>query len=147
MERHFCVTNYILDMTKGEFLLIKHKKLGKWLPPGGHMEENETPEDTALRETLEETGLQVQIVGERYPTPSDLITPFAIQMNEIKPEHMHMDFIYLSQVSKDEAQLVQNVEETDDIKWFSIDTIMSEEFDTFDKTKAWCKHFYEMFVK
>lgn len=144
MEKHFCVTNYIIDMTKGEFLLIKHKKLGKWLPPGGHLEANEAPEDAAIRETFEETGLQVKIEGKRYPTQSDFIVPFAIQKNEITPEHIHMDFVYLSKVSKDEAQLIQNLEETDDIQWFSIDSIMSEKFETFEKTKAWCKQFYEM---
>lgn len=32
---------------------------GSWSPPGGHVEFNEDPEDTAVRETFEETGLKV----------------------------------------------------------------------------------------
>ena len=103
--------------------------------------------DTRRNETMEETGLRVELVGERYPTQSDLITPFAIQMNEIQPGHEHMDFIYLSQISKEQAKLVQNVEETDGIKWFSISEIMSDQFETFDKTKSWCQKFYNQFVK
>ncbi len=147
MERHFCVTNYVLDVKCGEFLLIKHKKLGKWLPPGGHLEVNETPEGAAIRETFEETGIRVKVIGEPYPTANDLIVPFAIQLNEIKPGHEHMDFIYASQASKEEARLVQNVEETDGIRWFTISEILAENFETFDKTKNWCKKFYQMFLK
>jgi 8-oxo-dGTP diphosphatase len=32
---------------------------GTWAPPGGHLEFNEDPKDTAIREVLEETGLNV----------------------------------------------------------------------------------------
>ena len=40
MERHFNVTVYIMNK-EGKFLFIRHKKLQKWLPPGGHIEEND----------------------------------------------------------------------------------------------------------
>ncbi len=33
------------------------------MPPGGHIDENETPEDCAKRECKEETGLDVEILG------------------------------------------------------------------------------------
>ncbi|MFZ5376385.1 MAG: NUDIX domain-containing protein [Patescibacteria group bacterium] len=44
-------------------LLIKHKKLGFWLFPGGHLEEDELPHVAAEREFWEETGLKVRAVG------------------------------------------------------------------------------------
>jgi 8-oxo-dGTP pyrophosphatase MutT (NUDIX family) len=46
-----------------QILLIKHKKQGKWLPPGGHVEENESPCAAVAREVLEETGVPVQVVS------------------------------------------------------------------------------------
>jgi len=44
-------------------LLVKHKKLGFWLAPGGHVEENELPHQAAEREFLEETGVKTRAVG------------------------------------------------------------------------------------
>lgn len=38
--------------------LIDHPRLGWWMIPGGHVEDDETPADAALREGLEESGLQ-----------------------------------------------------------------------------------------
>ncbi len=38
-------------------ILHRHRLLGIWIQPGGHVDDGEGPEDAALRETLEETGL------------------------------------------------------------------------------------------
>lgn len=43
-------------------LLIKHKKLGIWLNPGGHIDEGELPHQAAEREFFEETGVKVRAV-------------------------------------------------------------------------------------
>jgi 8-oxo-dGTP pyrophosphatase MutT (NUDIX family) len=43
-------------------LLIKHKKLGIWLNPGGHIDEGELPHQAAEREFFEETGVRVRAV-------------------------------------------------------------------------------------
>lgn len=54
-DKHFTATA-LLRNQKGEFLLHKHRKLGCWLPPGGHLEDNEEPQDAVMREVREETG-------------------------------------------------------------------------------------------
>lgn len=43
-------------------LLIKHKKLGFWLNPGGHIDEGELPHEAAEREFFEETGVKVKAI-------------------------------------------------------------------------------------
>ncbi len=50
---------------EGKVLLHRHRKLGTWLPPGGHIEKDELPDDAAVREVGEETGVRVELVGER----------------------------------------------------------------------------------
>jgi 8-oxo-dGTP pyrophosphatase MutT (NUDIX family) len=51
MERHFTTSVYILH--EGKVLLLFHPKLQKWLPPGGHIEKDESPPEAAKREVME----------------------------------------------------------------------------------------------
>lgn len=50
---------------KEEFLLIRHRYGGHWDFPKGHKEKGETDRETALREVLEETGLNLELGEER----------------------------------------------------------------------------------
>ena len=50
MKRHFCASAFVVNPYDKKILLIKHKKNKRWTQPGGHIEGNETPEETALRE-------------------------------------------------------------------------------------------------
>ena len=48
---------------EGELLLTKRDDFGVWCLPGGRVEDGETLPQAALRETFEETGLQVSLTG------------------------------------------------------------------------------------
>ncbi len=45
-----------------KFLLIRNRRSAHWGFPKGHIEPGETKEETAIREVLEETGLNIKIV-------------------------------------------------------------------------------------
>ncbi len=51
----------------GKYLLVQQarsrRQPGKWGPPGGKPEQGETLFEAAIRETLEETGLQIELDG------------------------------------------------------------------------------------
>lgn len=49
---------------KGRYLLVKHRYGGHWDFPKGHMEGDESPLEAAMREVLEETGLELELFGE-----------------------------------------------------------------------------------
>ncbi len=53
---HLTASAFILDPA-GRLLLLRHRKLGMWLQPGGHADDDRSPWPAALREALEETGL------------------------------------------------------------------------------------------
>src|SRR3989441_10239519 len=57
----------------GKILLVWHKKNKEWLPPGGHIEQNESPNAAVLREVKEETGLVVAFM-DRPKSPSKYIS-------------------------------------------------------------------------
>jgi len=57
IANHFTATGIVFNQ-KREILMIHHNKLQVWLPPGGHIDENELPTDAVLREVFEETGMR-----------------------------------------------------------------------------------------
>ena len=65
MEREFCASVFVVNPADLKILLCHHKKFDRWVQPGGHIEKNEIPEETALREVYEETGVRVKLIGER----------------------------------------------------------------------------------
>jgi 8-oxo-dGTP pyrophosphatase MutT (NUDIX family) len=98
--RHFTVAVFVVH--KGKVLLHCHRKLGMWLPPGGHIEEGELPDDAAVREVWEEAGLRVELVGERredVTDPVQLHRPAGVQLENIAPGHQHIDLIYFAKVA------------------------------------------------
>ena len=106
----------------GQVLLIHHRKLDQWLPLGGHIELDEDPEQAALREAREESGLEVELLGERPPTTETgtraLIAPRFLDIHRISDTHEHIGMIYWARPRSSAATLA--VEEHHDIRWCSV---------------------------
>jgi ADP-ribose pyrophosphatase YjhB (NUDIX family) len=129
MDRHFCSTVCIVEQQR--VLLVFHRKLNKWLFPGGHLDLNETPAEGARREVREETGLEIEFIRqenvwvERW-NASSFERPYLCLLEEIPaykdtPAHQHMDFIYLARPIGGVEQ--QNPEETNGLRWFTLKEI------------------------
>ncbi len=153
MIRHFTATAFIVDSRK-RTLLLWHKRLGRWMPPGGHVDSNETPEDAAKRECKEETNLDVEIVGD---SQTDLFAnnthegrmlkkPIAMLLEEIpasaernEPAHQHMDFLFIAK-PLDEKQATKLAEaESDKMRWFTRDEVakLDEATEIFSNVKTY----------
>lgn len=99
---HVTGSMFVLDAEGQSLLMLMHRKLGRWLQPGGHVE----PADvdvaaTARREALEETGLDL---------PAFDASPFDLDIHEIgargaEPTHLHLDVRYLVRVERQTARL------------------------------------------
>ena len=61
----FTVAIFVVHERK--VLVVHHRKLDQWLPLGGHIELEEDPEQAALREAEEESGLEVELAFEPHP--------------------------------------------------------------------------------
>ena len=130
-EKHF--TASALIMKEGEVLLINHKKLGVWLYPGGHVENNETPDETVIREVKEETGLDVEIISEKDDNLADTETkvfalhqPYTILCEEIKGdlEHYHIDMVYRCKIiTENSNEIINSYKKTGEIDFFGLDDL------------------------
>lgn len=75
-----------------EFLAIKSKAHGDWGFPKGHMEKGESEQETAKREVLEETGLNVTLVDQfrttiEYTMPNGIAKEVVYFIGKALPEH------------------------------------------------------------
>jgi 8-oxo-dGTP pyrophosphatase MutT (NUDIX family) len=136
----------------GKILLIHHRKLDKWLPLGGHIELDEDPEQAALREAKEESGLDVELLGERPPTTSPgtraLIAPRFLDIHRISETHEHIGMIYWArpaapvghQTSKGGVSVnpVLATQEHHDIRWCRRDDLEKLSPPMSDAVKWYC---------
>jgi 8-oxo-dGTP diphosphatase len=126
LPKHYVVTGYVLDRSGRRVLLLFHRKLQMWLPPGGHIEEHEDPARALLREIDEETGLRARILA---PAPEGhgprvlvLPTPDHVQVETIDGKHEHVDLVYLCRVA---GGRLRQSHESEGLRWFTREDILA----------------------
>ncbi len=107
----------------GKILLVHHKKLDIWMQLGGHIELDEDPDTSLLREIQEECGLEVEVMSEKpdIDTGDESRTLYrpdgAAYFKYGGLDHYHVDFIYYVRAKNDQAKLEDDG--ANDIRWFS----------------------------
>ncbi len=97
ISRDFTATTFVV--WRNQVLLHWHKKSQAWFPCGGHIEKDELPDEAAVREVLEESGVAVELVGEKtlnVNEPKQLVRPRGVQLETIARGHEHIDLIYFA---------------------------------------------------
>lgn len=98
----------------GRVLLHRHRILGAWLQPGGHIEGDEAPPAAAIREVAEETGIAVS-----HPDTG----PYLLHVDAHpapKPScDLHLDLRYLL-VAPAGAEPDPPADESQDVVWFTL---------------------------
>jgi 8-oxo-dGTP pyrophosphatase MutT (NUDIX family) len=97
----------------GRILLHRHKRLGRWLQPGGHLDAGEHPAEAALRETAEETGLTAT-----HPSGGPRL--IHVDVHEGPRGHLHLDLRYLL-TADGSARLAPADGESPDVAWFVVE--------------------------
>jgi 8-oxo-dGTP pyrophosphatase MutT (NUDIX family) len=101
-------------------LLLHHRKLDRWLQPGGHADPGETSgEQVALREAREETGIAGLALHPAAPRPLD-VDVHRIPARRDEPAHDHLDLRYLV-VAPPDAVIAPDLAELHAIRWVGWD--------------------------
>lgn len=107
-------------------LLLKHRRLGIWVQPGGHIDAGETPWEAAIREVSEETGLQVELSGAQREDPSLERGIYKVDHVDVHPGpqgHTHLDLRYLmvAGVNGESTDPCPPPEESQEVEWLDWD--------------------------
>jgi 8-oxo-dGTP diphosphatase len=125
--RHFTASAVVLN-DNDEVLLVHHNKIGLWLYPGGHVDPNEDPAAAAVREVVEETGVQAVVIGQAaftHPAVASHPAPWAIIEMDVTDsrdgQHRHIDFVYVCWAPTRDA--IAQLEEVSSATWVPIDDL------------------------
>jgi len=141
----FTVAVFVVHDEK--ILLIHHRQLDKWLPLGGHVELEEDPEQAALREAKEESGLEVELLGERPPTTGPdtraLIAPRFLDIHRITNTHEHIGMMYWARPKRGSGAPAAvpklAADEHHDIRWCSAEELDKLQPPMSDAVKWYCR--------
>ncbi len=97
MERHLTVDGFVVH--EGRVALHWHRKIGMWLPAGGHLEPGEDPVSAALREIREEFAVEAEVMRlaprvDYDGGPAQMEPPFTILDCWPEPNHEHISLVY-----------------------------------------------------
>lgn len=115
---HITASAWIVDAAGERALLTHHRKLGRWLQLGGHVDGEAAVEQAALREAREESGMQCFVLR-RW---SDALVPLDLDVHAIparrdEPEHLHWDVRFWLQAGPGQELAISD--ESNDLRWFT----------------------------
>ena len=127
-EGHLTGSAMVVSPDGDRVILLRHRKLKRWLQPGGHADPGEsTGEAVALREAREETGIEGLTLHPAAPRPLD-VDVHDIPARGREPAHLHLDLRYLV-VAPGGGALVRAPAESDDLRWFGWDELRGLDLD------------------
>jgi len=117
---HLTGSAWVLNADRTRALLTLHRKLGRWLNPGGHADGDADLPAVGLREAREESGLaSVRLISREL---FDFDRHWIPERPAV-PGHFHYDFRFLCEA--DEREPLQITEESVDLAWVSLPEVLA----------------------
>lgn len=117
---HFTASGFVVSPGRDALLLVHHRRLDRWLQPGGHVDASDpSVESAARREVIEETGVELDV------SPAGVIDldVHPIPAGRGEPPHHHFDVRYLF-VAVD-TMLEIDRDEVNDAAWVALEDVVA----------------------
>jgi len=131
IPNHFTASAVVIALN--HILLVHHRRIKAWLPPGGHIADMEMPHEAAVRETFEETGVNVEVISEPVPQTGKkdflfLPQPLCLHaVNAIEKEVSlyHLDLAYLCRPvpSLEHLPPITTTQEVHSARWVDLERL------------------------
>jgi 8-oxo-dGTP pyrophosphatase MutT (NUDIX family) len=118
------LVSYFAVIDGDHILLVDHKNAQLWLPAGGHVEVDEHPRETVVRELQEELGIQVAI--------EDVGPPLMVTCTEtvgLTAGHTDVSLWYVVHVDK-ATPIVFDTSEFNTVRWFKFPDVPLQRSDS-----------------
>lgn len=120
---HVTGSAWVVNPERTHALLVHHRRLDRWLQPGGHCDGSPDVLATALREVLEETGIAAQpVTGAVFD-----VDAHDIPARGAEPAHVHYDIRFLAEAPLSRQPVVSP--ESRDVRWVELDAIRALDAD------------------
>lgn len=114
LSGHITASAWVLSPDRTNVLLTHHKKLNRWLQLGGHIEDDATIQEAALREAVEESGIEdIHLIEDSIFDIDAHLIPARYEV----PEHFHYDIRYLFQVERTDFVIS---DESNELAWIKL---------------------------
>jgi 8-oxo-dGTP pyrophosphatase MutT (NUDIX family) len=139
------VTAEVFVVHAGRVLLRVHDKYGRWMSVGGHVEADEDPTETAVREVREEVGLDVRLHDDLRPDGLDedgwreLIPPKFMNRHRITDTHDHVSLVYFATAASAEV-VAGGDDRSEEWRWFAREELDRPEFDVPLQVRFYARH-------
>jgi len=133
LDGHLTASAWVLDRTHTHVAMLHHRKLDRWLRPGGHIDDTDTSwRGAARRELEEETGL-TRFVAQADDEDLFDVDVHAIPARKDERAHLHYDlrFLFVADVDARASagaggQMRLNAEESHDCRWFALAALAND---------------------
>lgn len=121
---HLTGSALVVDASHERVLLLLHRKLRRWLQPGGHADGDHELAGVALKEATEETGID----GLRVLVPAVDLDVHAVDHGDVLWEHLHLDLRFV--VEAPQGAVERGNHESLGLRWVTweeLDEVADEE--------------------
>lgn len=119
---HLTGSAFLFNKTLDKVLLTHHAFLNRWLQFGGHSDGDENTFNVAMRECIEESGIE-NIKAITHSIFNVDVHPIPENLKKNEAAHYHFDICFLFYLTEDTPFTISD--ESNDLKWFSIEEFKS----------------------